>query len=326
MPQKELMLFDLDQNWRHGHRIATHLEIPVSPHEERRFEDGEMKVRPLVGVRDRDVFVVQSLLGDAHDSVHDKLWRLLLFIGALRDSSARRITVVAPYLAYGRKDRRTKPRDPVATRQLAILFEAAGTDRVVTIDVHNLAAFENAFRCRTENLLARPLFAEHVRSTVEGGAIVVVSPDVGGMKRVEQLYETLACSLPHPIGLAFMEKTRSAGIVGGGQLVGDVDGCRVLILDDLIATGTTMLRAAEACRKAGAVSVTALATHGVFAPGAVEMLQSPAFDSVVVTDTVPPWRLEDGESIRKLTILDTSPLFAEAIARLHAGGSLSDLL
>ena len=142
-----------------------------------------MKVRPLVGVRDRDVFVVQSLLGDAHNSVHDKLWRLLLFIGALRDSSARRITVVAPYLAYGRKDRRTKPRDPVATRQLATLFEAAGTDRVVTIDVHNLAAFENAFRCRTENLLARPLFAEHVRSTVEGGAIVVVSPDVGGMKR-----------------------------------------------------------------------------------------------------------------------------------------------
>ena len=161
---------------------------------------------------------------------------------------------------------------------------------------------------------------------MEGGAIVVVSPDVGGMKRVEQLYETLAHSLPHPIGLAFMEKTRSAGIIGGGQLVGDVDGCRVLILDDLIATGTTMLRAAEACRKAGAISVTALATHGVFAPGAVEMLQSPAFDSVVVTDTVPPWRLEDGESVRRLTILDTSPLFAEAIARLHAGGSLSDLL
>jgi ribose-phosphate pyrophosphokinase len=326
MTHDGMLLFDLDPHWRHGRRIATHLEIPVSPHEERRFEDGEMKVRPLISVRDRDVFVVQSLLGDAHDSVHDKLWRLLLFIGALKDSSARRVTVVAPYLAYSRKDRRTKSRDPVATRQLAILFEAAGVDRVVTMDVHNQAAFENAFRCRTEHLLARPLFADHVKATAGNDPIALVSPDVGGMKRVEQLHETLEHSLARPVGLAFMEKTRSAGVVGGGQLVGNVAGCRVLILDDLIATGTTMLRAAEACRTAGALSVVALATHGVFAPGAVEMLQSPAFDSVVVTDTVPPWRLEGDIAVRRLTVLDTTPLFAEAIARMHAGGSLSDLL
>ncbi len=326
MTHDGMLLFDLDPHWRHGHRIATHLEIPISPHEERRFEDGEMKVRPLISVRDRDVFVVQSLLGDAHDSVHDKLWRLLLFTGALKDSSARRVTVVAPYLAYSRKDRRTKSRDPVATRQLAILFEAAGVDRVVTMDVHNQAAFENAFRCRTEHLLARPLFADHVKATAGNDLIALVSPDVGGMKRVEQLHEALEHSLARPVGLAFMEKTRSAGVVGGGQLVGTVAGCRVLILDDLIATGTTMLRAAEACRTAGALSVMALATHGVFAPGAVEMLQSPVFDSVVVTDTVPPWRLEGDISVRRLTVLDTAPLFAEAIARMHAGGSLSDLL
>lgn len=326
MTHQDLALFDLDPDWGHGHRIAAHLEIPVSPHEERGFEDGELKIRPLVGVRDKDVFVVQSLHGGPHRSVHDKLFRLLIFVGALKDSSARRVTVVAPYLAYARKDRRTKPRDPVTTRYLAALFEAVGTDRVVTMDVHNLAAFENAFRCRTENLEARRLFVDHVAPLLGAERVSVVSPDIGGVKRAERFHASLQRVLGRDVGLAFMEKTRSGGVVGGGTLVGDVSDHTVIVLDDLVSTGTTMLRAGQACRRQGARRIFAMATHGVFASGAPHLLAAPEFEKIVVTDTLKPFRLPVDVVSRRLTVLDTAPLFAEAIARMHAGGSLSELL
>jgi ribose-phosphate pyrophosphokinase len=133
-----------------------------------------------------DVFVIQSLYGEPGESVNDKLSRLLFFAGALRDASAGRVTVMAPYLCYARKDRKTQTRDPVTTRYVASLFEAVGVDRVVTIDVHNLAAFQNAFRCRTEHLEARPLFARHLAKTCADDDLVVLSPDVearSGLRR-----------------------------------------------------------------------------------------------------------------------------------------------
>ncbi len=321
-----LALFDLDPDWAQGQRIAERLEHPLCPFEERTFEDGELKIRPLAGVRDKDVFVVQSLHGSPQRSVHDRLFRLLIFVGALKDCSARRVTVVAPYLAYARKDRRTKPRDPVTTRCMAMLFEAVGTDRVVTMDVHNLAAFENAFRCRTENLEASPLFVRHVAPLVGDEPVCVVSPDIGGVKRAERFHASLSRALGREVGMAFLDKTRSAGVVGGGTLVGEVVGHTVIVLDDLISSGTTMLRAGEACRRQGARRVFAMVTHGVFAPGAAHLLASPAFEGTVVTDTLAPFRLPEGAVSRRLTVLDTAPLFAEAIARLHAGGSISDLL
>ncbi|GAA4254521.1 ribose-phosphate diphosphokinase [Azospirillum formosense] len=321
-----ILLFDLDPDWGHGARIARHLEVPVSLHEERGFEDGELKVRPLVGVRNRDVYVVQSLHGDAERSVHDKLCRLLFFVGAVKDASAASVTVVAPYLAYARKDRRTKPRDPVTLRYLAGMMEAVGVDRVVAVDVHNDAAFENAFRCRTEHLEARKLFAAHLAPLVGQGGVSVVSPDVGGVKRAERLRESLEHALGRDVGLAFMEKTRSGGVVRGGTLVGDVQGRTVAILDDLISTGTTMMRAASACRAAGGGPVFALATHGLFVGGAPTVVASPLFDHVVVTDTLPPFRLPEKLVSRRVTVLPTAPLLAEAIARIHGGGSVSDLL
>lgn len=142
------LLFALQSTRELGDRVAAALGVPLSPHEERGFEDGEHKVRPLVSVRGHDVFVLQSLYGDADQSPNDKLCRLLFFTGALKDAGAARVTVVAPYLCYSRKERKTKSRDPVTTRYVASLFEAVETDCVVTLDVHNVAAFQNAFHCR----------------------------------------------------------------------------------------------------------------------------------------------------------------------------------
>ena len=136
------------------------LGISLSNHEEREFEDGEHKIRSLVNVRNQNVFVIQSLYGESNLSVNDKLCRLLFFIGSLRDAAAKSITVITPYLCYARKDRKTKSRDPITTKYLAQLFEAVGTDLLVTIDVHNLQAFQNSFRCKTEHLEAKNLFVD----------------------------------------------------------------------------------------------------------------------------------------------------------------------
>lgn len=325
MHDSDLILFTLGASRAFGERMAMRLGIALAAHEERDFEDGEHKARPLTNVRGRDVFVLHSLHGEPGQSVNDKLMRLLFFIGALRDASAGRVTALVPYLGYARKDRKTKTRDPVTTRYVAQLFEAVGTDRVVTIDVHNPAAFQNAFRCRTEHLEAAGLFAEHFRPLVPGG-ISVVSPDAGGVKRADRFRKRLARATGQEIGAAFIEKYRSRGEVSGGTFVGDVESRAAIIIDDLISTGTTMLRAARACRERGATSVHAVATHGLFVGDAAAMVVDPLFDSIVVTDTVPPFRLPAGIAQERLTVIETAPLFAEAMRRIHSGGSLVELL
>src|SRR3990167_755469 len=181
----ELTLFALDDSREFGERVSRHLNLGLGAHEQREFEDGEHKTRPLISVRGKDVFVVQSLHADHHQSVADKLCRLWFFIGTLKDASAARVTAIVPYLAYARKDRKTQPRDPVTTRYVAALFEAVGVDCVVTLDVHNLAAFQNAFRCRTEHLEANRLFVRHFVALVREREVVVVAPDAGGIKRAE---------------------------------------------------------------------------------------------------------------------------------------------
>ena len=158
MHHRDLKLFAPNAGRAYGEAVGRALGQPLAAHEEREFEDGEHKARPLENVRDCDVFVVQSLYGDAGHSADDKLLRLLFLVGALKDASAARVTVVAPYLAYSRKDQKSKARDPVTTRYVAALFEAVGADCMVTLDVHNLAAYQNAFRCRAEHLEAGPLF------------------------------------------------------------------------------------------------------------------------------------------------------------------------
>ena len=222
----DLSLFALNASREFGQRVADALGAPLARHEEREFEDGEHKARPLENVRGRDVYVVHSLYGDGQQSVNDKLVRLLLFLGALRDASAGRITAVIPYLCYARKDRRSKPRDPVSTRHVAGLLESVGADCVVTLDVHNLASYENAFRIRTEHLEARKLFAEFFRSLAGDEPVAVVSPDVGGVKRAEAFRESLERRLGRAASRAFMEKSRSEGVVSGKAFVATLPGAR----------------------------------------------------------------------------------------------------
>lgn len=326
MTGAELQLFALGASRPYGERIARHLAVELAAHEERDFEDGEHKARPLENVRGRDVYVVHSLHGDGEQSANDKLCRLLFFIGALKDASAASVTAITPYLAYARKDRKTKSRDPVTTRYVAALFEAVGCDRVVTIDVHNLAAFQNAFRCSAENLEAKTLFVDHFAPMAAETPLIVISPDVGGVKRAKAFRDALAARLDRPVDVGFMEKQRSAGVVSGDILVGAVEGCTAIIIDDLISTGTTMARAARACRERGALAVHAAATHGVFTDAANAVIADPAVDSFVVTDTLPPLRLKPELVEKRLKIIDASWLFAEAIRRIHTGGSIVELL
>jgi ribose-phosphate pyrophosphokinase len=320
-----LRLFAMQATAEFGRAVAAALGQPLSLHEERDFEDGEHKARPLDSVLGQDVYVIQSLHGGPALSANDKLCRLLFFIGALKDAGAARVTAVVPYLCYARKDRRTKPNDPVTTRYVAGMFESVGTDVVITLEVHNPVAFENAFRCRTVALTATPLFVEYARK-LGGGNLCVVSPDTGGAKRAELFRESLEAACGRPVGKAFADKHRSAGVVSGDLFVGDVTQSTALVVDDLISTGGTLLRAARAARKAGARRVMALVTHGLFMQGAAEVLADPAIDRFIVTDTVPPFRLATGTARDKLEVLPAAPLLAEAIGRLHDNRPLTDLV
>ncbi|WP_413437462.1 ribose-phosphate diphosphokinase [Sulfuriferula sp. GW1] len=326
MTLDDLCLFALDTSRPYGERVGKALGIALCAHQEREFEDGEHKARPLENVRGKDVYVIQSLYGEPGMSANDKLVRLLFFIGALKDASAARVTAVCPYLAYARKDRRSKSRDPVSSRYVAQLFEALGTDRVLTLDVHNLAAYQNAFRIPAEHLEASGLFVAWFAARLQDEAVVVVSPDVGGVKRAEAFRQALARALGRPVTAAFMEKSRSEGVVSGAAVVGDVGGRTAIIIDDLISTGTTLARAAAACKALGANRVYAAASHGVFVGAAGQVLADPALDKVLVTDTILPFRLPPALLDSRVEVLASAPLFAEAIRRLHSGGSLVELL
>ncbi len=317
MVQRPLSLFALQGSDDFGERVAACLEVPLAEHEERGFEDGEHKARSLQDVRGHDVFVIHSLHGDASQSGNDKLCRLLFFCGALKDAGATRVTAVTPYLCYARKDRRTKPNDPITTRYVAAMFEAMGIDAVITLEVHNIAAFENAFRCPTRHIESSPLFAAHFARLLPDATIVSVSPDAGGAKRAEQFRQGLEELSGRAVSSAYIEKFRSAGVVSGGILAGDVHGKVVVIVDDLISTGGTLVRAARSCRAAGATRIFAAAAHGLFIDGATELLSSPEFERIVVTNTIPPFRLS-GEIVEsRLTILSSAPAVAQAIAALH---------
>jgi ribose-phosphate pyrophosphokinase len=323
--QAHVRLFALEATAELGGAVSRALGHQLSPHEERSFEDGEHKSRPLEAVAGADCYVIQSLHGGPDESANDKLCRLLFFIAALKDAGAARVTAVAPYLCYARKDRRTKPFDPVTTRYVAALFEAVGADALVTLEVHNPAAFENAFRGRSITLPAVTLFLD-VAMRFRDESLCVLSPDPGGVKRAELFREALEAKTGKPIGKAFADKHRSAGVVTGDLLVGDVRDATVLLIDDLISTGGTLVRAARAARQAGARRVIAMAAHGLCMPGAAQALADSAIERVVVTDAVPPFRLEAGKIYGRVEIVACAPLLAEAIARLATGKPLTDLL
>ena len=325
-PRSQPVLFALDAIRDYAQRISLALDVPLSPHEERDFEDGEHKARPLVNVRNSDVFVLHSLYADDAASVNDKLCRLLFFIGALKDASAATVTAVVPYLCYARSDRKTQARDPVTTRYVAALFDAVGTDRVVTMDVHNLMAYQNAFRCRTDHLEATKLFVEYLAETVADAEVAVVSPDPGGVYRSERFQTAFSRRLGRPVTSAFVEKYRAADGLGGRSLIGDVQGRTAIIIDDLIASGATLARAAQVCRAHGARRIYAAATHGLFVGEAASVLREAPLEQVIVTNTVAPFRLPPAVLGSHVVVLDTAPFVAEAIRRIHNGESLVALM
>lgn len=269
-----------------GASVAHCLGLELSAIEEREYEGGEYKTRPIEAVRDDDVFVIASLNGDDTASANDKLCRVLFFIGALQDAGAARVTACVPYLCYARKDRRTQPYDATATRYVAMLFEAVGTDCVVTVDIHNEAAFDNAFRCPTVRIEGAEIFASELHDVVELSKCVVVAPDIGGVKRAQRLRDALSATSPADVGFAFMEKRRLGGIVSGDSFVGDVAGRDVVIYDDMIVSGETIARTTRAARSAGARKIVVAASHAAFTPKAMQLFGSEGPDLVLVSDTL----------------------------------------
>jgi ribose-phosphate pyrophosphokinase len=318
------VLFALGGSERLAGAVAAAAGVALGVAEEREFERGEHKSRPLTAVRGRDVAILHGVHGDvAGPSVNDRLVRLWFFAACVRDAGARSVTAIVPYLPYSRKDRRTKARDPVGSRYVAEHFEAAGIDRIVAVEPHNVAAFENAFRIEAVALPLAPPVAGWLAARRSDVPLVVVSPDVGGTKRAQQLRELLARRHGVAAGLAFVEKRRSAGVLSGELLVGEVRGARCLIVDDLVSSGSTLARAAQSCREGGARAVSVAVAHGLFLPAAGDALQGAGFEHVLVTDSVPlPPELAGR---LPLEVLGLAPYLGAALRRIFDGGSLSEL-
>ncbi len=310
-----MRFFALNSSAPLGQLVAQQGGFTLDPHEERAFEAGEHKARPLLSLRGHDVYVLSSLNGDAALSANDKLCRLLFFLATCRDHGARSVTAITPYLAYSRKDRQTKPHDPVTSRYVAQLFEAMGVDRVIALDVHNLQAFQNAFRRPTIHLDANALFAAEIAERAQGAAPVILSPDGGGVKRAALLHDALASQGLQP-GFGFMEKRRSSGVISGDLFAGAVEGRRVFVVDDMIVGGDTMLRAADACRQRGATEVHLLATHALFSESAGPRLAAAAVDSITVTDGAGVPEAARQALGDRLKVLSVGPLIGHLVARL----------
>lgn len=318
-----MQIFDLTDDVALGPDVARHAGYPLAPSELQSFGGGQHKLRPLVSVRGEDVFVLSAMNARNDVSVNDLLVRLLFFIATCRDHGARRVTAVVPWLPYARKDRMTKARDPVSSRYVAQLFDAVRTDAVITIDVHNLSAFQNGFRCQTVHLDTCRLFSNEIAARAGEAPVTIMSPDGGGLKRAELLRQSVELVRNRSAGFAFMEKHRSGGVVSGSLFAGTVKDQDVWIVDDMIESGETMLRAARACRERGARSVHLMATHMFCGAADIVRLQDPAIDTVTVTDTTGPVAEVPDLAIRCLGV---APMIGEWVARMHQGQAVSPVL
>jgi ribose-phosphate pyrophosphokinase len=318
-----MKLFGLNESGAFAERLAQHLDVAVAAHEERNFADGEFKVRALDSVRGEHAVVCQSLAADARSSSADKLLRMLVFCGALKDAGAERVTAVVPYLAYWRKDRRTQPRDPVTTSYVARLIEAVGIDAVVTLDVHDTGTFDNAFRCRKDNVEGAAAFAEHYTPLAAAAKrVVVLSPDAGGGRRARTFAALLAARTQSDVELAFMEKRRSGGLVSGSLFAGDVRDALVIVYDDMISTGGTVARAAQAAAARGAAAVHCAATHALLVGDAVAALNAAPLASLAVMDTVPDAAQRCAGLRCEWRVLDCAAVVAAAFSEWRAARGL----
>ncbi len=313
------MVFGLDDPNDLAGMIAARLGTRVAAHELRDFADGEFKVRPLTDPRGAHACVVAGLSGDARRSPQDRLCMLLFFIAALRDHGASRISVIAPYLPFARKDRRTRAFDPISLRYVAQLLEAAAPDELLTIEVHNPAAFDNAFRFPARSLATHEVLLSAALEQAGSGPLAIASPDPGGIRRAQSWREAVEHATGHAVGFAMLDKRRHADHVSGSETVcGDVRGMTVLLIDDMVGSGTTMARAARALLCAGALRVIGVAGHGLFLERAADLLEAAGLDGLILCDSLPQTRLTAQRFRSRVRWVSTADHLATALVRAAA--------
>ena len=293
--------------------IAQYLKVPLTKSQVQRFADMEIFVEIQENVRGQDVFVIQSTSFPANDN----LMELLILIDALKRSSARRITAVIPYYGYARQDRKPGPRTPISAKLVANLIERAGADRVLTLDLH-AGQIQGFFDIPTDNLFGAPIIARDMQEHMKTRDIVVVSPDVGGVVRARALAKRI--EVPIAICDKRREKPGESEVM---NVIGEVKGKACVLIDDIIDSGGTLVNAAEALLKAGALEVSAYITHGVLSGGAVSRIQNSRLKSLVITDSILP--TEAVKAAKNIRLLPIAPLIGEAILRTSREESVSSL-
>ncbi len=312
---KQVKLITGTANPELARKVSANLGIPLADVTVGRFSDGEIQVVINESVRDCDVFIVQSLCRPANDNIME----LLLIADALKRASAGRITAVIPYYAYGRQDRKVNPRDPISAKLLADIIMASGVNHGVVIDLH-AKQVEGFFDIPVDHLEARPVLTDYFLSMGMGGEdTVVVSPDIGGVARARNFAKVLNSPI------AIIDKRRPKPNVSEVMnIIGEVEGKKAVIIDDIIDTAGTIVNAARAIKEKGATEVYAACTHPVFSGPAVERLRKAVEEGhikeVVITDTIP--LREEFPGVKVLTV---AGMLSEAIRRIHYGESISQM-
>ncbi|MGU9961932.1 MAG: ribose-phosphate pyrophosphokinase [Candidatus Puniceispirillales bacterium WSBS_2018_MAG_OTU23] len=293
--------------------IAAYLDCPLTKADIRRFADMEVFAEIQENVRGEDVFVVQSTSYPANDN----LMELLVTLDALRRGSARRVTAVVPYYGYARQDRKSGPRTPISAKLVANLITSAGADRVLTMDLH-ADQIQGFFDIPTDNLFSAPVLTNDVKEKYHDERLVIVSPDVGGVVRARAIAKRLNADL------AIIDKRREhAGVSEVMNIIGEVDGRRCIMVDDIVDSGGTLCNAAQALIDEKAISVDAYVTHGVLSGGAVSKIASSPLSSLVTTDSILATEaMRVAKNIHQLTV---APLLGEAILRINEERSVSSL-
>jgi len=310
-PQKRLMLFSGRSNPELAEKIAEKLNVSLGEVELKTFANGETYVRYDDSIRGSDAFIIQS----GSPPVNDHLLELLIMVQAAKLASAKRITAVVPWYPYSRQDKKSRPREPITARLVADFLEAAGVDRVLTMDLH-AGQIQGFFNVPVDHMTALPLFATYFRDKgLFGENVVAVSPDPGRAKMARRFGQMLEADL------AIMNKVRPEHDTAEvSEVIGNVDGKVAIMSDDIIVTGGTLIAGAKALKEAGATEVYACATHGLFPGNAFEKIAASALSEVTVTDTVPIDKLNRPEKIRDVSV---SKLLAETIYNVFSDDSVS---
>ncbi len=312
MRYERIKIFTGNANPTLATEICEELGAQVGQATVRSFSDGEIHIQIQENVRGADVFVIQPTC----NPVDRNLMELLLMMDALKRASAQRITAVLPYYGYARQDRKDRPRMPISAKLVASLLETAGADRILALDLH-AAQIQGFFDVPVDHLFATPVMIEHF-APLRGEELTVVSPDAGGVERARAFAKRLDAPL------AIIDKRRTeVNIAEVMNIIGDVHGQNCLIVDDLIDTAGTLVKATEALLDQGAVSVRACATHAVLSGPALERIEKSRLEQVVVTNSIP---LNDGaNNCDRIKVRSVAPLLAQAIQSIHEDGSVSTL-